>query len=84
MAVPGLASFLAFLSRPQTPGSPRWGRLASRRAFWTLPLPSPTYFSHFASLPPGLRPGPAVASPTSPTDLRYSWPAAVGQGTGVW
>lgn len=30
MAVPGLASFLAFRNRPQTPHVPRWGRVGGR------------------------------------------------------
>lgn len=50
MAVPGLASFLAFFSRPQTPRVPRWGRGGRQRgASWALtlpllttPLPSPS------------------------------------------
>lgn len=40
IAVPGLASFLKFLSRPQTPGGPRWGRVERQRgASWALPCP---------------------------------------------
>lgn len=40
MAVPGLASFLAFRNRPQTPRVPRWGKVGRQRgASWALTLP---------------------------------------------
>lgn len=41
MAAPGMISFLTFLSRPQTSGGPRWGRVAWRKASGYWPCPSP-------------------------------------------
>lgn len=55
MAVPGLASFLAFLSRPQTPRGLRWGRVSRQQgASWalTLSLPSPACLIHLTFHPP--------------------------------
>lgn len=45
MAVPGLGSFLAFLSRPQTPIGPRWGRVGSQRGglLDDNPAPPPSF-----------------------------------------
>lgn len=40
MAAPGMVSFLAFLSKPQTSGGPKWGRVAWRKTSGHWPCPS--------------------------------------------
>lgn len=40
MAAPGMISFLAFLSKPQTSGDSKWGRVAWRKTSGHWPCPS--------------------------------------------
>lgn len=40
MAAPGMISFLAFLSKAQTSGGPKWGRVARRETSGHWPCPS--------------------------------------------
>ena len=40
MAAPGMISFLAFLSKAQTSGGPKWGRVAWRETSGHWPCPS--------------------------------------------
>lgn len=83
MAVPGLASFLAFRNRPQTPRVPRWGKVGRQRgASWALtlplltpplPLPVPAAclisLSYFTLPPQGLRPGTVSSLPRPPSPV---------------
>lgn len=55
MAVPGLASFLAFLSRPQTPDGPRWGRVSQRGPSGYCLPPTPSVCLRLSLHPPPSR-----------------------------
>lgn len=64
MAAPGMISFLTFLSKPQTSGGPKWGRVAWRKTsgHWlypsfcpivslTLPSPEVSRLAEFSARP---------------------------------